>query len=82
MICSHYEVYAYDLNQNVLASVNVYSFDEAYYFVDKFREQYSNAVEFCIKYPTDEIAYKRCLQSQPKNDTSHPFADDVLMGGD
>ena len=57
MICSHYKVYAYDLKRNVLAYVTVYSFDEAYYYIDKLREQYPfAAVEFSIKYPDEEIA--------------------------
>lgn len=57
MICSHYKVYAYDSKRNVLAYVTVYSFDEAYYYIDKLREQYPiAAVEFAIKYPDEEIA--------------------------
>lgn len=57
MICSHYKVYAYDSKRNVLAYVTVYSFDEAYYYIDKLREQYPiTAVEFSIKYPDEEIA--------------------------
>lgn len=56
MICSHYEVFAYDINRNVVASIRVYSFDEAYYFIDKVRERYPfTAVEFCIKYPTEDV---------------------------
>lgn len=56
MICSHYEVFAYDSKRNVLAAVNVYSFEEAYYFIYKFRELYKNAVEFAVKYPDEDIA--------------------------
>ena len=56
MICSHYEVLAYDSNRNVLATVTVWSFDEAYYFIDKLRDQYQKAVEFAVKYPDEEIA--------------------------
>lgn len=36
MICSHYEVFAYDLKRNVLASIWVYSFDEAYFSLMSF----------------------------------------------
>lgn len=56
MICSHYEVFAYDSQRNVVAMINVYSFEEAYFFIDTFREQYQKAVEFAIKYPDKEIA--------------------------
>ena len=56
MICSHYNVYAYDSKRNVLANVTVYSFEEAYYFIYKLREMYPKAVEFTIKYPDEEIA--------------------------
>lgn len=56
MICSYYEVFAYDSMHQILATVIVYSFDEAYYFIDELREQYQNAVEFAIKYPDEDIA--------------------------
>lgn len=56
MICSHYEVFAYDSKRNVLASIWVYSFDEAYFFIDEFRERYPKAVEFTVKYPDEDIA--------------------------
>lgn len=56
MICSHYEVIAYDINEKVLATVTVWSFDEAYFFIDELRERYRKAVKFAIKYPDDEVA--------------------------
>ena len=56
MICSHYEVFAYDSKRNVLATHKVYSFDEAYYNIDELRELYPMAVEFAVKYPDEDIA--------------------------
>jgi len=55
MTCSHYEVFAFDSKRRTLAFITVYSFDEAYYFIDKLREQNSKAVEFSIKYPDEDI---------------------------
>lgn len=56
MICSHYEVFAYDSKRNVIATATVYSFDEAYYNIDNFRVMYPRAVEFAVKYPDEDIA--------------------------
>ena len=55
MVCSHYEVFAYNSKRQILATVIVYSFDEAYYFIDDLRERYPKAVEFTIKYPDEDI---------------------------
>ena len=56
MVCLHYEVFAFDSQRNVVAKIDVYSFDEAYFFIDTFRERYQKAVEFSIKYPNKDIA--------------------------
>lgn len=56
MICSHYKVFAYDSKRNVLAAITVYSFDEAYFFIDDLRERCPKAVEFVVKYPDEDIA--------------------------
>lgn len=59
-------------------------------------EHYKNGFEFgagnarictiknAVRFAFDEICddYKGAEQCQPKDDPSHPFADDVLMGGD
>ena len=55
MTCSHYEVYAYDSQRNMVACCVAYSFEEAYYYIDIFRNRFKKAVEFSVRYPYDEI---------------------------
>jgi len=56
MVCSYYEVLAYNAKRDVLSKVVVFSFDDAYYFIDQFRERYPSAVEFTIKCPDEKIS--------------------------
>ena len=55
MVCSYYEVFAYNSKRDVLVKVVVFSFDEAYYFIDQFRNKYPSAVEFSIKCPAEKL---------------------------
>jgi len=57
MVCSHYELEAYDKDGNALVKIWVYSFDEAHYWTDQIREEYPSAVKFILKYP-DKDVYK------------------------
>jgi len=56
MICSHYEVLAYDYNNNILATTRAFSFDEAYCDIDDMRERLNErVVKFVLKIPDEEI---------------------------
>lgn len=56
MIASHYEVEAYDCNNNILATTRAFSFDEAYYDIDNMREMLSErVVKFVLKIPDEDI---------------------------
>ena len=54
MICSHYNVYALNDKNERLAYAEVYSFDEAYYNIDNWRDKYPTAQRFIIEYPMKE----------------------------
>ncbi len=56
MICSHYELEMQDKDGNTIVKMRVYSFDEAYYWIDKMREEPLSVVKFILKYP-DEYVY-------------------------
>ena len=55
MICSHYELEAQDKHGNTLVKMWVYSFDEAYYFIDHIREEHPASVKFILKYPDKDV---------------------------
>lgn len=56
MICSHYEVEAWDKNGDIIEKTWVYSFEEAYYWIDNKREEYYlTAVKFVIRYPDKDV---------------------------
>lgn len=49
MVCSHYVVIVKDCRGKILHYENVFSFDEAYYAIDKLREEFENAWSFTIE---------------------------------
>lgn len=56
MIASHYEVEAYDCNNNMLALEKAFSFDEAYCSIDSLRERLSErVVKFVLKISDEDI---------------------------
>ena len=55
MICSHYELEVQDKHGNTLAKMWVYSFSEAYYWIDRIREEQPASVKFILKYPDKDV---------------------------
>ena len=55
MICSHYDVKAFNKSGLLLAFAQVYSFDEAYYNIDNWRNQYPTSCKFTIEYPQKDM---------------------------
>lgn len=54
MICVYYLVRVYGKIGEMLAETKVYSFDEAFYIINSFREIYWDAPRFEIVCPLDE----------------------------
>ncbi|MBQ7445946.1 MAG: hypothetical protein IJS71_08460 [Clostridia bacterium] len=55
MIASSYKVQAYDRNNNRIAEVKAYSFDEAYFDINELREKFCDeVVKFEIALPDEE----------------------------
>lgn len=55
MICSHYDLEAHDKDGNVVVKMCVWSFDEAYYWIDQIRDEYTSVVKFILKYPDRDV---------------------------
>lgn len=49
MVCSHYVVIVKDRRGKTIYCTIVFSFDEAYYVIDRLREKFENAWSFTIK---------------------------------
>jgi hypothetical protein len=54
MICTYYLVRVYDKDDKMLTETKVYSFDEACYIINSFREIYRDAPRFEIVCPLDK----------------------------
>lgn len=55
MIASHYDIMIFDNQHKPLAVLQVFSFEEALYWLDKFREKFAEtACEFTIIIPNKE----------------------------
>ena len=56
MNCSHYELRIYDKENKEIGFCWVYSFEEAYFNIDNFREKFPDeAVKFVIQYPDKDV---------------------------
>ena len=73
MICSYYDLEAYDKDGNALIKTLVFSFDEANYWTDQIREEYPSAVKFILKFPDKDVygeaKRKRCTKQGKDNDS-------------
>lgn len=49
MVCSHYVVIVKDRRGKIIYRTLVFSFDEAYYVINKLREEFENAWSFTIE---------------------------------
>ena len=55
MICTYYYVKVRNKKKKLLAMAKVYSFDEAYYRISMFREEFPEAYYFTIEYTDTKI---------------------------
>lgn len=49
MICPHYTVIVKDRRGKIIYRTLVFSFDEAYYVINRLREEFENAWSFTIE---------------------------------